>query len=685
MAKPSSWLLILICLHGPMNIAVLPVTVWERRQTLSNSLIVCVRFGRELYILGFLQIFWMGFMFKARFRGGVTALKCAFAATFLLAPSLALAAGGELPPLVHDIGIALFLSGFLAILFARIKFPAIAGYILGGIIAGPLALGLVTDPANVDTIAQLGFVFLLFVLGLEIDLSKIKKSGRTIIASGLVSVPLIALFGFAAAKLLALIGFGAIINENLGALYIGLAISVSSTLLVVKLFQEAFELDTVPGRLALGILVMEDLWAIIIILLQPSLENPQPLAILASFGGIALLAGVAFVLSRNIIPLAFRWIAKTPEIILVGALAWCFSIVFLGSTFDAITMAMIGKNFHINVGPGMSALIAGATIATLPYSTEIITKVNVVKDFFLVLFFVSLGLSIPAPSGANVFVLAIAIAAVAIIARQLILFPLLYFTGADRRNAEVTAVRMAQISEFSLVVIFLGLTLGHLSADLATAIILAFVLTALTTAPFYHYAYDIHTWVSPLLHKLGFRSPTRSDNEDEREWRLAILGFHRVASSLLHDIARDDPPLLKDTLVVDFAVNLHDKIRKFGAHVEYGDLSNPDTLHHAGVDRAEVVISTVSDDIMRGINNAELVASVRKINPNALIIANAVNLADVETIYSAGANYVFVSRLDSATALGEAIEYALNGTLAEYRNIREKQHGKPSERWEVLP
>lgn len=624
-------------------------------------------------------------MNRSRFRGGISAVKFGCVTGLMLAPSVALAAGGALPPLVHDIGIALFLSGLLAILFARIKFPPIAGYILGGIIAGPLALGLVTDPANVDTIAQLGFVFLLFVLGLEIDLSKIKQSGRTIIASGLISVPLIALFGFAAAKLLALIGFASIIEPNMGALYIGLAISVSSTLLVVKLFQEAFELDTVPGRLALGILVMEDLWAIIIILLQPSLENPQPLAILASLGGIGLLAGIAILISRNIIPLAFRWIAKSPEIILVGALAWCFSIVFLGGIFDAITVATIGTNFHINVSPGMAALIAGATIATLPYSTEIITKVNVVKDFFLVLFFVSLGLSIPAPSGVSVFLLALAIAAIAIIARQLILFPLLYWTGTDRRNAEVTAVRMAQISEFSLVVVFLGLTLGHLSPDLATAIILAFVLTALTTGPFYHRAYDIHALMSPILRKLGFKSPSRADSEDEREWRLAILGFHRIASSLLHDIARDDPALLKDTIVVDFAVNLHDKIREFGAHVEYGDLSNPDTLHHAGVDRARVIISTISDDIMRGINNAELVASVRKINPEALIIANAVNLADVDKIYAAGANYVFVSRLDSASALGEAIEYALNGTLPEYRKIREDQHGKPSERWEVLP
>ncbi len=605
-----------------------------------------------------------------------------FAGAAFSAP--AMAAGGDLPPLVHDIGMALLLSGILAILFTRINFPAIAGYILGGIIGGPLALGLVTDPANIDTIAQFGFVLLLFVLGLEIDVTKIAKSGRTIIATGLLSVPLIGLFGFLVAKLLAIVGFASLVGGNLGALYIGLAISVSSTLLVVKLFQEAFELDTVPGRFALGILVMEDLWAIVIILLQPSLQNPQAWPIIESFIGIGILGLLAILISRSVIPLAFRWIAKMPEIILVGAFAWCFAIVFLGDSLDWITSA-VGWQTHLKVGHGMSALIAGATLASLPYATEIVTKVNVVKDFFLTLFFVSLGMTIPAPSGPLVFVLAVLIAIVAILARQLFLFPLLYFTGADRRNAEVTAVRMAQISEFSLVVTFLGVTLGHLSSDLATAIILAFVLTALTTTPLYRHAYAVYDMMAPLLRRLGFRDPPSSGAGDEGEWRLVILGFHRIASSLLHDIARDDPALVKETLVIDFNVALHDRIRQLGAHVEYGDLSNPDTLHHAGVDRARVVISTVSDDLMRGTNNTKLVAAVRKINPDAIIIANAVNLADADHMYEAGADYVFLSRFDSAAALEQAIGMALKGSIREYRAAREEEHGKPAARSEVLP
>lgn len=609
----------------------------------------------------------------------------AAAAALLLAAALpAAASSGELPPLVHDIGIAVFLSGVLAILFARIRFPAIAGYILGGLVAGPLALKLVTDSANIDTIAQLGFVLLLFVIGLEIDITKILKSGRTIVVTGALSVPSIALFGFVVAKLLALIGLGALIGTGLGPVYVGLVISVSSTLLVVKLFQEAFELDTVPGRISLGILVMEDLWAIIIIILQPNLQHPEIVPILQSFAGILVLAALAFLFSRTVFPIAFRWIAKMPEIILVGAIGWCFAIVFLGASFDWLAEHFLGWHTHLSVGAGMGALMAGATIASLPYSIEIITKVSVVKDFFVTLFFVGLGLSIPEPGGPAVFILALAIAAAAIAARQLIIFPLLYLAGADQRNAEVTAVRMAQISEFSLVVIFLGITLGHVTRDLATAVILAFVVTALVTTPLFHNAYRIHAWLSPTLVRLGFKEPPEAARSDEREWRLAILGFHRIASSLLFNFSRDDPPLVRDTLVIDFAVALHDKIRRLGAHVEYGDLSNPDTLHHAGVDRARVVVSTVSDDLMRGTNNAKLVAAVRKLNPHAVIIANAVNLGDVATIYASGADYVFMSRLDSAAALAEAIGMALNGTLAEYRTAREQEHGRPGTRDEVL-
>ncbi len=600
------------------------------------------------------------------------------------ASSPAFASEGAMPALVHDIGIGLLLSGVLAILFARAHLPAIAGYILAGVVAGPLGLRLVTDPDNINTIAQLGFVLLLFVIGLEMDVGKIIGSGRAILLTGLLSYPLIAVFGFVVAQLLVVIGFSGIIGHGLGTLYVGIVIAASSTLLVVKLFQEAFELDTVPGRVALGLLVFEDLWSIVVIILQPSLHEPHVLPIIGSFVGIGLLTLVAIALARTVIPIGFRWIAKVPEIILVGAICWCFATVFAGASFDPLTEALFGVQFHLNVSSGMGALIAGATIASHPYSTEIVTKVGVVKDFFVTLFFVGLGLGIPQPSGPGVLLLALAIAIVAIAARQLILFPLLYFNGLDQRNAEVTAVRIAQISEFSLVIAFLGTDLGHLSKDLSSAIIFAFVLTAITTTPLYRNAYRIHGMLAPVLRAIGFKDPPAAVAEEEDIYRLALLGFHRIASSLLYDIARDDPELARKTLVVDFNVSLHERIRAVGAKVKYGDLANPETLHHAGVDKAEVVVLTVPDDLLRGTDNRKLVEAVRRINPQAIIIANAVSFPDCQAIYEAGANYVFLSRLDTARELGRAVGEALNGNLAPYRTVRETEDGKPAGRQEVL-
>jgi voltage-gated potassium channel Kch len=153
---------------------------------------------------------------------------------------------------------------------------------------------------------------------------------------------------------------------------------------------------------------------------------------------------------------------------------------------------------------------------------------------------------------------------------------------------------------------------------------------------------------------------------------------------LLYDIARDDPTLAADTLVIDFNVALHGRIRELGAHVEYGDLSNADTLRHAGIESAKVIVSTVPDDLMRGTDNRRLVESVRRLNPGAIIIANAVNLADCEAIYAAGANYVYMTRIEAARGLWEAIGEALNGTLEKFRTARDAETEKPSSRGEAL-
>lgn len=597
-----------------------------------------------------------------------------------------LGAGGALPPLVQDIGVCMLTSGVLAILFSKFRIPSIAAFLLAGFIVGPIGAGLVTDRASIETIAGLGLILLLFLIGLEIDLRKLLASGRTLVVTGLLQFPLSVLFGYGFATLLVKLGFGGeLLAGRYAPIYVGFVVAASSTLIVVKLLQERFLVDTTVGRVAIGLLILQDIWAIIVIAVQPNFENPQLASILFSFLGIGLLIFVAVVLAKYLLPIGFRWIAKSPELLLVGAVAWCFGVGFMGYGFDSITEYLFGLNLHIAVSMEMGALIAGATIASLPYSAELISEVGVVKNFFVTLFFVGLGMAIPVPDGPSVILLALFIVVIVLLARLFIFFPLLHWTGLYRRNAMVSAITLAQVSEFSLVIAYVGLGLGHISVDLVSAVIFAFVITALLTPFLSGKADAIHEVLGELLQALGFKTPAVAPEEaSEKEHGIVMLGFHRVASSLLVELRKTHGDLLKNMLVVDFDVNIHRRIAEFGPTVEYGDFSHPETLSHVGIDKARVILCTVPDDIMKGTSNEKLVASLRRLNPDAVIIANATEFKAARRIYEAGANFVYLPQIQNAQAILPSLLAALDGGIDAYRSDRERIDGKWDERDEVF-
>lgn len=607
---------------------------------------------------------------------------CAVLLAILATPAHA---AGELPTLAADIGASLLGAGLIAIVFARLGIPSIAAFILAGVALGPLGLQAINDAGNIEAIAQIGFILLLFVIGLEIDVPRILASGRTLLLAGILQFPMTMLFGIGVTKLLMWAGLGGILTEApLSPLYIGVAVSLSSSLLVVKLFQEHFLLDTRPGQISLIVLIFQDIWAIIFTLIQPSMSEPDIMKILSSFLGIGLLIAIAVILSRLVANRAFGWIAKKPELVLLAAMAWCFAIMTVGANFDRVTEAL-GLDMSLAVGSGMAALIAGATIASSPFNIEIITKVGLVKDFFVTLFFVGLGMSIPALTSWEVPILAVVLALLALLARQLVFFPVFYLVGIDQRNAQVSSTKLAQMSEFTLVIVFIGLDLGHVSQEFAAIVILAFVLTAILTTPVFENAYAIYDRLKGTLARIGFKEPMTDEARDGHEIVVAILGVHRDASSFLAELHRHQPELLAHTTVVDFNVALHSEMKKMGVHVVYGDISNEETLLHAGIDRAKVVLCPVSDDLLRGIETADLVKMVRRVNPESKIIANAIHVSAVEAIKTAGADVVYMPRMEAAKAILDAVEHAYDAKDLEYFNkLQHDKFGDLEERREVL-
>lgn len=603
---------------------------------------------------------------------------------FAISALPALAAGGAVPELVKDIGAGIAIAGGLAVLFARLKIPSIAAFIVAGIVLGPQGLHIITDSGNVNAIAQIGFVLLLFVIGLEIDVRSLLASGRMVLVAAAIQYPITLLFGFIIVKGLLILGLGGVLADApLAPIYFGIAIAGSSSLLVMKLFQEHFQLDTQPGRISLTTLIFQDIWAIIVVLIQPSLENPDLLKIGFSFLGISVLIVLAMILARLVISRAFVWIAKSPEMILLGAMSWCFAMVAIGTNLDVVT-EIAGFNLHMSVGSGMAALIAGATMASLPFNTEIVTKVSLVKDFFITLFFVGLGITMPAINGFEIPALALLLAVIALIARQLVFFPLFYAVGIDQRNGYVSTIRLSQISEFALVIAFLGLELGHISHEINSVIILAFVFTAVLTTPLFERAYAIHEHMKRFLGMIGFREPETLDEEKREAIELMVLGIHRDASSFMNELANAYPKVIPNTVVVDFNIAIHPRIRELGIKVKYGDIANEESLIHAGADRAKIILCTIPDDLLRGINNQELVRMLRRINPGATIISNAIEMKRSEAVKQAGADVVYMPRLEVARGVLDAFAHVYEGRVDAYVDKQHETFGHYGSREEIM-
>jgi len=572
--------------------------------------------------------------------------------------------------LISDITLSILFAWILGLLAHVSRQPLILAYLIGGFVIGPYGIGWVRSDESIATISELGLIFMLFMIGLEIDLKKIVRAGRVILfAAGgqLIGGCVLGVLVFTAMGL-------ALGGGRFDALYLCIACALSSTVIIVKVLYEKRELDTLPGRITLGVLVLQDIFAILFLAVQPSLGDLQVSVILLSIARVGALVATALILSRYVLPKLFHQIARRPELVMLGALAWCFLI------------GEIAERLHLS--REMGSLVAGVSLSTFPYALDVTAKVTTLRDFFITLFFVALGMTIPIP-GASVINLAIAIAVFTVLSRLITTFVPLYLMKQGLRASLLPAINLAQISEFSLVVIQTGVAAKHISMDTANAASFAFVLLAvLSTFLMGNSDRIIRMSIGPLK-RIGLRdldqAAVAAGEHGEQHGtarRIVILGFFRAASALLSEIERQDKSLLDQISVVDFNPNVFRVLAERGLHVIYGDISNIDTLIHAGIGSAEIIILSVPDALLKGADNERLVRHVRMLNATAKIISTADTLASVGDQYAAGADYVTVPRVTDAQELFRAIEAADDGLLGEKRA---QADGQLAERREVLP
>src|SRR5690349_5140093 len=398
--------------------------------------------------------------------------------------------------LIGDITFSILFAWVLGLLAHFSRQPLILAYLVAGFFIGPFGMGWVKSQESIAVISELGLIFMLFMIGLEIDLKKIIRAGPVILfaAGG-------QLLGGCLLGVLFFVGIGLALGGGaFDALYLTVACALSSTVIIVKVLYEKRELDTLPGRITLGILVLQDIFAILFLAVQPSLADLQVSVILISIARVAALVATALILSRYVLPRLFHQIARRPELILLGALAWCFLI------------GEIAEKLHLS--REMGSLVAGVSLSTFPYALDVTAKVTTLRDFFITLFFVALGMTIPIP-GLSVIGLALVIAGFTIVSRVVTTFTPLYLMKQGLRASLLPAINLAQISEFSLVVIQTGLAARHISTETSSAASFAFVVLAVLSTFAMSRSDEITRWAIGPLKRIGLRDLDHANGHGE--------------------------------------------------------------------------------------------------------------------------------------------------------------------------
>ena len=409
-----------------------------------------------------------------------------------------------------------------------------------------------------------------------------------------------------------------------------IVISLSSTLIVVKLLRDKFELKVLSGRLTLGVLVVQDIWAILFMAVQPSLADPGVLTIARSIAGGAVLVAVAFLASRHVLSRVFEAAARRPELVLISAVGWCFLVS--------------GAAERLGLSREMGALIAGVSISSFPYGSDVISKVTGVRDFFVTLFFVALGMKIPVPT-AEILGQAVLILLFVFASRLIAIVPTTYFMRDGLYAGTVTALNLSQISEFSLVIMTLGAEYGHISNQVSAVVLTAMILTSLVS-PYVIGANDKiarghHPAVRAPRHAAGRRplGPRARAGRCATSCCSATSGSRRP---VLDRVEQDAPELKERITLVDYDATRARGVKARGFHWEYGDLANPDALEHLGLEHARFVVTTISDTFLKGISTRRLVASLRGLAPQATIVMTGEEKSDAEDLLRAGADEVLV-------------------------------------------
>jgi Kef-type K+ transport system membrane component KefB len=519
--------------------------------------------------------------------------------------------------ILRDLGLVLIGAAVLLFATRPLRVPPILTYMLAGLALGPLA-GLLTVSDSLDLFAELGVALLLFVVGLELSLDRIRAIGRTAVVAGGVQVAVIVALGAGLGRLLGLDGPAPILA--------GLVAAFSSTVVVVKLLDRLGELGSLHGRLAIGILLVQDVLVAVVLTLLGGLGagetggSPWPGLALALLG-ISALALVGAAAARWVLPTFVRWMSAAPEGLFVIALTWVFGFI------------LAAEALHLSIELG--AFLAGVVLAQLPYNDELRRRTHPLVDFFLAVFFVSLGARMDPAAMAATWPAALAIAAFVLVAKPVVIAALLAVMGQPRRASALAGLTLGQISEFGFILTGLAAGAGLVGQDFLGLVSLVGLLTIGVSSVLVPGA---GAFVGRLQRRGLLDLLPGTGGEDETvteplEGHVVIVGMNTLGRMLVSRFGERG----EDVLAIDTDAS---KLTDVRARILVGDVTIGAVIEEAGIPRAKLVVSTLQiEDV-----NSLLAYRCARLAVPVSIHAFDPTLAD--ELLEIGADHLMVSKHD---------------------------------------
>jgi Kef-type K+ transport system membrane component KefB/voltage-gated potassium channel Kch len=524
------------------------------------------------------------------------------------------------------LSLIIVIGAAMALLMRLINQPLIIGHILTGVVVGPAVFHVAKSPDTLALFSDLGIALLLFIIGLGLNPRVIKEVGRTASMVGVSQVGVVTFLGFVVSKAF---GLG-----TRASLFVGFSLAISSTIIILKLISDKKEQGRLYGKIAVSVSLVQDIIAIALVVITSAGSNGS-----VDFGSLIsllvkalVLGGAIYAISFRVLPRFHHLIAESQEFLFLFAIAWG-----LGS---AALFQKIGLSTEIG------ALLAGICLAPLPSAPEIGARLRPLRDFFLIVFFIALGSNLTLSSIGSNLGLIIAGVLIAAVLKPLVAMSVLGFLGYTKRTSFKASLALAQVSEFSIVLILIALNKNLIDGKLVSAIVLMTLLSIAASTYMIIFSDKLYNFFERYLGMFE-RRHAQSELKPESNYELVLFGYQRGG----HEFINLFKKLKKKYVVVDYDPEVIDLIESRKLNYLYGDATDVELLEEAGIEHAKLIVSTIAEHQ----TNMILLNYLRAKNPSAIVVIHADDPYEAAKLYEAGASYVILPHYIGSEKVSEFI------------------------------